>query len=201
MTQNLKQFLADGQDETTVSKTLDRVGDFLTPGEEIAYIAVQKGLMGVRMSPASVVATNRRFIIFRPQLLGGATFEDHNWVDLINARVSEGMTGATLSLSCTNGLTYNVDSLPKPQARKLYAYAQQMEERMRHHRREQELEMKRAESGAYIVPTVQPQASTPAAPPTPDPVERLSKLKVMLDNNLITQDEYDSQKARILADL
>ena len=43
-----------------------------------------------------------------------------------------------------------------------------------------------------------PAAAAPAAPAEEDPVERLTKMKSMLDAGLITQDDYDAAKNKIL---
>ncbi|MDP5238963.1 SPFH domain-containing protein [Uliginosibacterium sp. 31-16] len=44
----------------------------------------------------------------------------------------------------------------------------------------------------------QPAAAAPAAPAAEDPTAKLAKLKVMLDQNLITQADYDTAKAEVL---
>ena len=44
----------------------------------------------------------------------------------------------------------------------------------------------------------QPNAAAPVAPPADDPTAKLGKLKVMLDQNLITQADYDTAKAEVL---
>ena len=180
------------------------MNSYLTPGEAIEYVAVQKGLGGIKISPAAVVATNKRFLIYRPTILGTAKFEDYLWVDLLDARISEGMMSATLTFRTVKGTEATIDSLPKTQARRLYTMAQAQEETMRTRRREMELEDKRAAAGGFVmhqpaaVPTPTP---APVAMAAPDPVERLKKLKAMLDADLIDKGEYDAQKARILADL
>lgn len=47
----------------------------------------------------------------------------------------------------------------------------------------------------------QAQGGGQAAPPAEDPMEKLGKLKKMLDAGLITQEEYDAKKADILANM
>ena len=53
-------------------------------------------------------------------------------------------------------------------------------------------------TGRQQAPAQQPQA---AAQPEADPVKALSTLKELLDNGLITQEEYDAKKAEILSRL
>jgi len=48
-------------------------------------------------------------------------------------------------------------------------------------------------------PAAQPAAEAPAAAPTAeDTATRLSKLQTLLDQNIITQEDFDAQRARIL---
>jgi hypothetical protein len=198
----IQQFLNEDQDEATVQKVLSKVSDILTRGEEIRYIAVQQRPLHMNFAPESIVLTNKRFIRYKPKMLGGADFQDHIWRDLGEATMSEGLTGATLSLTTVEGTKLKVDYLPKAQARKLYRVAQEMEEEMRDSRRVRELEEARAAAGGITMQSATaPQPSVPATQPVDDPVERLKKLKAMLAAGLIEQDEFDAKKAEILANL
>jgi Short C-terminal domain len=94
------------------------------------------------------------------------------------------------------GRFISVDSLPKAQARRLYALSQEMEEAARTERRARELEDKRAAAGGVVVQSPSAPAQAPAAP---DPLATLQKLKGMLDAGLISQAEYDQKKSEILA--
>lgn len=122
----------------------------LTTGEEVSYIAVQKRPM-VNVAPECVVLTSKRFILYMPKLLGGANFEDYIWRDLRDARLQEGFMGATLTMQTMGGKVIAVEYLPKAQARRLYAVAQEMEERVCEERRSRELEDKRAAAGGVIL--------------------------------------------------
>jgi membrane protease subunit (stomatin/prohibitin family) len=51
---------------------------------------------------------------------------------------------------------------------------------------------------AAPAPAAPAPAAAPAAPAEEDPVERLTKLKQMLDAGLITQDDYDAAKNKVL---
>jgi hypothetical protein len=198
----LQQFLNEEQDETVVQRVHSKVSEILTPNEEIKYIAVQKRPLNLNLAPESIVLTTKRFIRYKPKLLGGADFQDHIWRDLKDAKMQETLTGATLSLATTHGTRVSVDYLPKAQARKLYSFAQEMEEHMLEARRVRELEEARASAGGITMqaPTGLPPIAH-ASPPADDPTARLTKLKALLDADLIEQAEYDSKKAEILADL
>ena len=195
-----RKFLNEEQDPTIVEKVHAKTSELLTEGEEIIYIAVQKKPV-VAMSPDCVVLTNKRFIIYRPKLMGRVDFEDHIWRDLQDARLKEGMLGATITMVAQGGRSLSVDYLPKAQARRLYSFAQQMEENAREERRARELEDKRAAAGGIVLQEGRPSGSQTqgTAVPDEDPLQRLKQLKEMMDAELITQSEYESKKADILS--
>lgn len=205
----ISRFLSDEQDPAIAAQVFEKVTQLLTTGEEIAYIAVEKPL--VSLTPDSVVLTNKRFIMYRPKLLGRVDFEDYIWRDLHSADLTEGVINSRFSLQTTAGLSLVVEHLPKVQARKIYAFAQQMEEFVREERRLREMEEKRAAAGGINIgaagatgpgamPTAQPFSQMQPPPPArEDPVQVLAKLKQMLDQNLISTEEYNAKKKDVLS--
>ena len=197
----LGKFANEEQDPAIVERVHTKVSEILTPDEEVKYIAVQKKLV-MNMSPDCVVLTNKRFIKYKPKMLGGVEFEDYVWRDLRDAHVKEGMRSATLTMKTTSGHSISMDDLPKAQARKLYTLAQSMEEKVLEDRRQRELEEKRAAAGSITMQTSVPAAQqSPSSPPKEDPLEKLKKLKSMLDADLITEDEYNAKKTEILSNM
>lgn len=195
-----EQFL-EGQNAAIVKKVYERVSQILTRGEQILYICVQDKLINV--APDAFVLTNRRFIKYMPALLGNVKFEDYLWVNLRDARLEEGIARATITMLTTDGSRLVLDYLPKKQARRFYAIAQELEEHAWMIRRQRALEEKRASAGGVHI---QGQVPVPAqaqpvvsSPPREDPVEKLKQLKTMLDAGLITQAEYDTKKQEILS--
>ena len=205
--QAINEFLKDEQDEAAVRKILPKVAELLTKEEVVEYIAVQKKLV-VNMSPDAVVLTNRRFIVVRPKMFG-MTFQDFPWREVHDVHMSEQMVGATIVCRATTGAHAFVDSLPKKQARRVYAYAQQVEEQAYEKRQQVELEKLRASAGGVILhaPTSSTAPAVSVPPPLPpppaaeDPMLILGKLKQLLDGGLITQEEFDAKKAEVLARL
>lgn len=197
----ISRFLSDEQDPGAAAQVFEKVSQLLTNGEEIAYIAVEKPL--VSLTPDSVVLTNKRFIMYRPKIFGRVEFEDYIWRDLHSAELKEGVINSVFTVQTTEGLTLTVDNLPKVQARKIYAFAQQMEEFVREERRLREMEEKRASAGGISIGAAGMQMpATGAMPPPPakeDPVQILGKLKQMLDQGLISAEEYNAKKRDLLS--
>ncbi|NIJ90602.1 ribosomal protein S19 [Xanthomonas campestris] len=200
----MAQFLTDEQDPVAVGKILPKVSELLTRDEQVEYIAVQKKMV-MNLSPDAVVLTNRRFIVVYPTLFG-MTFRDFPWREVLDVHMSEQMLGATIMCRTTQGTSASIDSLPKKQARRVYAYAQQVEESAYEKRQQLEIDKLRAAAGGVVVHAPGAQgAAVPsqggAVPATDDPVQVLSKLKQLLDAGLVTQDEFDAKKTEVLARL
>jgi hypothetical protein len=192
----LAKFLSEEQDLAQVQQVFAKVRQILTNGEEILYIAVQKRL--ISFSPDSVVLTNKRFITYRPTLFGGANFQDYIWRDLHDARLTEGIINSTFTLQTIKGQLLTVGDLPKSQARKLYAFAQEMEEKVLEERRVRDMEEKRAGAGGIVLQGGLPTTPAPAHQED-DSMQKLKKLKEMLDAGLITDQEFETKKADILS--
>lgn len=188
--QNLVQ---DEQDVGVVQKVHARILELLTHGEVLRYIAVQKKPV-INVFPMCVVLTTRRFIIYKPELMGQAQFEDYIWRDLKDVDLKEDVIGSTVTLHTVDDKALSVGFLPKTQARRIYAIAQEMEEEMLEERRRRDMEEKRAAAGGIYMPG----SNMAAAAAREDPVEALKQLKRLLDAGLITQQQYDVKKEEIL---
>ncbi len=225
----IEKFLTEEQDPKAVEKIYLRLADLLTTGEEILYIAVQKKPL-VNLLPDCVALTNKRILFFTPANLGlTIKFVDFVWKDIVDVYTKEEIIGAIFSVKTTNGAEMGVDYLPKVQARKLYQYAQERKESEREARRLRDLEEKRAESGAIQFENASRLSSQhPVTPVEPEPVyipepvhvpepvpapivheapkpdeltEKLKKLRMLFDNGLISQEEYNHKKLDLLSDL
>lgn len=194
----IRSLTNEDQDPAIVEQVCRKVRDILTRDEEIVYVAVQKKPV-VNVAPDSVVLTNRRFICYRPKVFGRVSFDDYLWRDLSDAQLKEEILGASLSMKTVHGKPVAVNYLPKAQARRLYAFAQEMEEKVREERRRRELEEKRAGAGGIVMGSGA-EAVTPSQTGA-DPVQRLKSLKEMLDAGLITQSEFDGKRAEIISQM
>jgi hypothetical protein len=198
---SIERFTGDAQDPKVVERFQERINELLMADETLLYIAVQNKPL-VTLAPDCIVLTNKRFVIYRTTVIGRVSIEDYVWRRLRDAKITEGIMGATSTIEVMNAQPVSIDYLPKPQARQVYRIAQEQEEKALEERRQRDLENSRAQAGGVVVQS----AITPAAPqatPEPasheDPVKTLQKLKNMLDADLITPDEYEKKKAEIIS--
>jgi len=168
--------------------------------EELLYIAIQNKPI-VKIAPDCIVLTNKRFIIYKPTVLGRVSFEDYVWRELRDAKLKEGIMGATISVLTVSGTHLAIDYLPKPQARQIYRLAQEQEEKALEERRQRSLEASRAAAGGVVVQSAVGGTAPPPTTQTDDPVATLQKLKTMLDAELITAEEYEKKKLEIVAQM
>lgn len=187
----------DDQDPQVVELVVDEVRSLLTESEQIEYVAVQKKPL-VNMNPDCVVVTNRRFLVYRRRMFGHVSFDDYMWKELEDTHLREGVAGAELTFETTSGGEVRIDYLPKKQARRVYAFAQAMEEKMNEYRRQRLLEEKRAEAGGITM-----QSQSHEAPPSgPGSVtERMRQLNELRDAGLLSAEEYEAKRKNILDSL
>lgn len=205
---NLKKFLNEEQDPKAVEKLLGRINSLLTSQETMEYIAVQKKPV-LNLSPDCIVLTNRRIIFCRPKNFGlSMDFQDYSWVDVADCHIKEGIVGSTFIVKTTKHFTNMMDYLPKNQARKLYQFAQEVEEQMRGVRREKNLETLRASAGGVTVNNATPiitqpqmfqEEKKPLLIESEDPFALLQKLKGLKESGVISQEEFETKKNEILS--
>jgi hypothetical protein len=196
-TTSITNYCEDGQDPALVEKMVGRVREICTSGEEILYLAMQSKPIA-NFSPDCVVLSNKRFIIYRVKMLGRVTFYDCLWKDSKNVHMKENILGAEISFESKSGRKETIDYLPKSQARKIYRIGQEMEEEAIASRRKMELEALQAGADKTVINQVissTPQASSGGQE---DILARMAKLKSLLDNGLISQDEFQAKRSQLL---
>lgn len=195
---SIKELVTEEQDPKVIEKVLPKVQEYCTSNEEIQYIAVQKKTIGVNFSPDCIALTNKRVILIRPKQFGlSLDFKDFSWMNIADMHMKEGMFTATITIKTISGQSDSMEDIPKAQARRLYRFGQEMEETKKEERRQRDLEDKRAMAGGGIV--INTPSSQPQAVAAEDPMEKLTKLKSMLDMGILTQAEFDAKKADILS--
>ncbi len=197
--ESVKKYLNENQNPKAVEKVFGRVKELLTSGETIEYIAVQKKPI-INLSPSSIALTNKRIILCRPKNFGlSMSFQDYLWKEVADCHIKEGIMGSIFSVRLTNRGSNIINYVPKAQARKLYRYGQEREEEMSEYRRQRELENARASAGGGIIVNNTTDQNTTSN--QEDSLESLKKLKGLLENELISQEEFESKKAEILTKL
>ncbi|TZF86179.1 hypothetical protein FW774_03775 (plasmid) [Pedobacter sp. BS3] len=201
---NIDRFLTDEQDAKTAEKVLTKVQDMLTSGEDLVYLAVQKKPVA-NLIPDAIVLTSKRIIFCIPGNLGLTTnFEIFLWKDIKEVAFKEEFFGAKFTAIPLKGENLTIDYIPKVQARKLYQFSNQQLENQREAARQQEMEDKKA-SVPPVAVNVQPEPVKPPVVEEPEPADevtqKLQRLKMLYEKQLITGEEYEAKKADILSQL
>ena len=185
------------QDTEALQKVAREVAKILTPNEEILYIALQN-VTALSIRKDAVVLTNNRVIMFSPGIMGRVTFKDYLWQDVINVTMKQGMLSTQLVVETSAGKE-ETGAVDKEQAKRLYGFAQQLEQEWREKRRIREMEEARARAGGVYMGAM-PGTPMPTAAAAEDPMAKLSKAKAMFEQNLISEQEYEALKAKVLAE-
>lgn len=209
---NIDRFLADEQDPKAVEKVAGKLNDLLTTGEEILYLAVQKK-PAVNLLPDCIAISNKRIFYCSPSNLGlTMNFKDISWKNIKEVSFKEGLLGSKFICVPQSGENIVTDFIPKVQVRKLHQAANQQLEEYKELLRQQKLEENRATASTFSIPTTTPQVidlpiEEAVIVPEIAPVEvneqdeieqKLIKLKMLYDKQLITREEYEHKKAAIL---
>ena len=185
------------QENHPLRKALEISKKILTEGEKHLEAAVQKKPI-INFHPHSIVVTNKRVIKHQPHLFK-ATFTDFLWKDLKNVHLIDRLFGSTLVFQFSHGIIV-ADRLPKNQAKKVYAIAQEKEEEWVEKRRLRTIEENRAKSGAnhIIIGKDGKQHESDGDPQTSIIRDKLLELQALLSDGLVTQDEYQIKKMELL---
>ncbi len=194
-----------------IAKAIGFVTALLIPTETIDAYAVQRRLFALLHRRSLVFATSGRFIGMTRGLLGGFTPQDVRWQDVQDVSIRVGIFGSELTLKAfsapdlatSGGLrTVVFGGLRKEEAQSVYRICQTQEQAWREKRRLREMEELRAKSGGIHLGASQDLAGTPPAQSDNlNATARLQRAKDMLEKGLISDSEYETLKARIVASL
>ena len=195
-----RKFLNDNQELEMAENALEKLSEITTLSESIEYIAFQKEAIHNSI-PDFIAITNQRIIFFQPkknQLL--LEFKDFPWEDIRDCKIKENATGGVFRVYLKSNICYCINHLQKRQANLLYQHSQKWKEKFSN----------------YISPEKSPKESDSlnsnvinntiygmkkSAGNKEDFIESLKKLKELLDNKLISQQEYDAKKEEVLSRL
>jgi hypothetical protein len=194
--------------EPGLEKALAELHSVLIPGETLEAWATQRRIFALTRRRTLIAATSGRLIWLVRHLVSGFDVVNLRWQDLSQVNLRVGVFGAELVIRADQATdlainaqpgsrVININGLRKEQAQAVYRICQAQDQAWREKRRIRELEELRARSGGV---QIGPGAAGAAAPSgVSDAVRRLQEAKQMLDSRLITDSEYETIKARILA--
>jgi hypothetical protein len=203
---------AAGADESGLGAALATLRGLLTSGETLEAWAAQRRIYALTHRRVCIAATSGRFIYLQRRLFGGYDSADIRWQDLKEARISAGIIAADLTLVAQSSSDLNIgaevnrilsfEGLNKDQAQAMYRICQLHDQEWREKRRVRELEELRAKSGGVQISGASAgYNSTDAAGTESEPTRRLRQAREMLDAKLISDSEFESIKAKIVAGL
>jgi hypothetical protein len=192
--------------EPGLEKALADLHSILIPGENVEAWAAQRRLFALTRRRMLIAATSGRLIWLVRHLVSGFDVVNLRWQDLSEVNLRVGVFGAELVIRADQATDLainaqpgsrliNINGLRKEQAQAVYRICQAQDQAWREKRRIRELEELRARSGGMQIGP----GPGAAAAGSSDSVRRLQEAKQMLDSRLITDSEYESIKARILA--
>jgi hypothetical protein len=192
--------------EPGLDKALANLHSILIPGETVEAWATQRRVFALWQRRIIIAATSGRLIWLVRRLLSGFDVVNLRWQDLSEVNLRVGVFGADLVIRADQvtdlainaqpgSRVININGLRKEQAQAVYRICQAQDQAWREKRRIRELEELRARSGGVQIS----QGAGAASAGSSESVRRLQEAKQMLDSKLITDSEYESIKARILA--
>jgi hypothetical protein len=198
--------------EPGLEKALAELHSVLIPGETLEAWATQRRIFALTRRRTLIAATSGRLIWLVRHLVSGFDVVNLRWQDLSEVNLRVGVFGAELVIRADlatdlainaqpGSRVININGLRKEQAQAVYRICQAQDQAWREKRRIRELEELRARSGGVQIGPGGTGTGTGAAAPAAasDAVRRLQEAKQMLDSRLITDSEYETIKARILA--
>ena len=201
--------------DSGLARALATLQGLLTSGETLEAWAAQRRIYALTHRRVCIAATSGRFISLNRRLLGGYESADIRWQDLRETRISAGILAADLTLVAQSSSDLNIGSevnrvwtfegLVKDQAQAMYRICQQHDQVWREKRRIRELEELRAKSGGVQISGgsagMGAANSAAAAGGESEPARRLRQAREMLEAKLISDSEFESIKAKIVAGL
>ncbi|HXI00958.1 MAG TPA: PH domain-containing protein [Sphingobacteriaceae bacterium] len=196
----IDQYITDEQDPKTAEKVLNKLRDMLTTGEAIVYLAIQKK-PAVTLMPDCIAVTSKRLVFCLPGNLGLTTnFITFTWADVKEVSFREEFFGAKFLAIPQKGENIAIDYIPKVQARKLYQFCNEQLEKQKEqdlqHTEDRQMVSQQPES-----PVNENVIAEPLPVAEDELTQKLKKLKLLFEKQLITQEEYEQKKADILSQL
>jgi hypothetical protein len=202
----IEQYLSDDQDPRTAEKVLGKLRDMLTSGEAVIYLAIQKK-PAVTLMPDCIAVTNKRIVFCIPENLGLTTkYITFTWAEVKEVSFIEAFFSSKFITIPQRGENIAIDYIPKVQARKLLQFCNEQLEKHKTIPSGPETALQNEnladDYASYIEVKDEdkPVVST-LADMEDELTQKLKKLKILFEKQLISQEEYERKKADILSQL
>jgi len=179
-------FLLDKQPESVVQKAYETACTLMGTGEQIKYIAVQKKPF-INLHPESAVLTSQRIVLFHSSFFR-STQREFLLREILALNVKKSWFRSAFTFKDATGMSFGIYSLPKTQGQKLFQIAHSLQNDIR----------------AEFVSSHAPVAVAPAnrvKPREVDVHQKLGTIKKMLDEGLISPQDYEIKKNELLQQL
>jgi hypothetical protein len=179
----------------------NQLASTLMEDEDLLAQALQLRAFALFNRRAIVGITNSRVIAVQRGILGGFRMLDIQWKDLEDVTLAQNvlprLCGSSLNFrhSNTGVAPIGIDGVASDLASAIYAKAQAQEQAWEEKRRVRRIEEVRAAAGGVVVNTPQ----SPVAPAGNRMLEEIAQAKAMLDAGAISDVEFNTMKAKILA--
>jgi len=190
-----EHYLSDDQDPKTAEKILGKLGDMLTSDEAVIYLAIQKK-PAVTLIPDFIAVTNKR-IVFRIMKKWeiANNYITFTWAKVKEVSFKEAFFSSKFIIIPKKGENIAIDYIPKVQAGKLFQFCNEQIEKLKSTPSEPETTLlnDNFDEDSTGVSTIKDIED--------DLTQKLKKLKILFEKQLISQEEYERKKADILSQL
>lgn len=207
------------KNDSRIQKAIEHLSSVMIEGEKIESIAVQQRiytifpfLFGNGLIPHRrqiIAATSGRLIWMKRNIISGYDILDFRWQDIGEVFLQVGIFGSDLKIKFYNstdlslnknyGVLRHLIGFNKSMTQAIYRIVQFQDQSWREKRRIRGLEELRAKSGGINVGNQLKESS----PPTDNEnnIQKLKQAKQLLDENLISDSEYETIKAKIISSI
>jgi hypothetical protein len=202
----IEQYLSDDQDPRTAEKVLGKLRDMLSSGEAVIYLAIQKK-PAVTLMPDCIAVTNKRIVFCIPENLGLTTkYITFTWAEVKEVSFIEAFFSSKFITIPQRGENIAIDYIPKVQARKLLQFCNEQLEKHKTIPSGPETALQNEnladDYASYIeVKDEDKPVVSSLADMEDELTQKLKKLKILFEKQLISQEEYERKKADILSQL
>jgi hypothetical protein len=158
---------------------LEKLDTLLTPGEQVQEFAFQLRIHSLLRRRGVVVATDRRVIF-----------------------LSRGLLGADLFVGAEDERQHSIVGADSASVRRIYSFAQHQEQAWREKNRIRKMEEMRAQAGGVTISQGMNDGSAagPSGGPSgADLMGQLKEAKALFDQGALSDTEYETLKAKLLA--